>query len=91
MSEKEFADYKKNYAQIAENRTYSTWYNPNDLACKNIGPSSKCFCDHTYKNHDFIQGGKVKCKTLGCKCPDYYYIPIYGSQDFKCTCKHSYL
>ncbi len=21
---------------------------------------------------------------------NYYYIPIYGSQDFKCACKHSY-
>jgi hypothetical protein len=26
----------------------------------------------------------------GCKCADYTYIPIYGSQDFKCSCKHSY-
>ena len=33
---------------------YTTWYNADKLACKNIGPSSKCFCDHPYKNHDYM-------------------------------------
>lgn len=32
----------------------------------------------------------MKCKTAGCKCLDFQYLPIYGSQDFKCSCKHSY-
>lgn len=92
MSEKEFAEYKKNYAQKAENRLYHTWYNPDGVSCKTIGPSSKCFCDHPYKTHDFLEGTKekVKCKSPGCKCSNFYYIPIYGSQDFKCACKHSY-
>ena len=57
-----------------------------------IGPSSKCFCDHPYKLHDYLNStnGKVKCKNPGCKCINYSYIPIHGSQDFKCACKHSY-
>lgn len=92
MSEKEYADYKKTYAKQAQNRLYTTWYNPESLACKNVGPSSKCFCDHPYKSHDFLSGtnNKVKCKVAGCKCLDFKYIPIHGSQDFKCSCKHSY-
>lgn len=62
------------------------------MSCKTIATSSKCFCDHPYKNHDYLEGinGKVKCKYAGCKCMNYYYIPVYGSQDFKCSCKHSY-
>lgn len=92
MSEKEYEEYKKNYSKLAENRLYTSWYNKDGLACKIVGPSSKCFCDHLYKNHDFLEGanGKVKCKYSGCKCADFNYLPIYGSQDFKCTCKHSY-
>lgn len=92
MTEQQFQNYKKNYAQLSENRLYTSWYNPDGLCCKAVGPSSKCFCDHPYKSHNFLEGtgGKVKCKTPACKCADFYYIPIYGSQDFKCSCKHSY-
>ncbi len=77
---------------MAENRLHTSWYNSKGLACKVVGPSTKCFCDHLYKAHDYLSGtnGKIKCKTQGCKCNDFYYIPIYGSQDFKCACKHSY-
>ncbi len=62
------------------------------MACKTVGPASKCFCDHPYKTHDFLEGtkDKVRCKFAGCKCSNFTYIPVYGSQDFKCTCKHSY-
>ena len=44
--------------------------------------------------HDYLDTtstGKVKCKQAGCKCSNYSYIPIHGSQDFKCGCKHSYM
>ena len=30
------------------------------------------------------------CKIKGCKCKCYEYIPVHGSYDFKCLCKHSY-
>ncbi len=77
---------------MVANRLYTTWYNSEGLACKVVGPSTKCFCDHLYKGHDYLEGknGKIKCKTVGCKCANFEYIPIHGSQDFKCTCKHSY-
>ena len=93
MTENEWVEYKKNYNQKAQNRLYSSWYNPDQLTCKNIGLSSKCFCDHPYKSHDYLDStsGKVKCKQAGCKCSNFMYIPIHGSQDFKCNCKHSYL
>ena len=56
MSEKEFEEYKKNYSKLAENRLYTSWYNSKGLECKVVGPSTKCFCDHFYKNHDFLEG-----------------------------------
>lgn len=28
MTEQQFQDYKKNYAQMAQNRLYTSWYNP---------------------------------------------------------------
>jgi len=66
--------------------------NPNKLECKVVGPSTKCFCDHYYKNHDFLEAkdGRVRCKMNGCQCASFHYLPVYGSQDFKCSCKHSY-
>lgn len=32
----------------------------------------------------------IKCKEIGCKCRLFDYIPVHGSYDFKCLCKHSY-
>ena len=33
---------------------------------------------------------KIRCKARGCKCRCFEYIPVHGSYDFKCLCKHSY-
>jgi len=33
---------------------------------------------------------RVKCKAPRCKCKCFLYIPVHGSYDFKCLCKHSY-
>lgn len=70
-------------------RLFTSWYNTKGLQCKIVGPSTKCFCDHLFKYHT-TTGNKLKCSQAGCKCADFAYIPIYGSQDLKCNCKHSY-
>lgn len=90
MSEKEYEDFKKNMKNSAQHRLYTYWVNSQGLECKVIGPSTKCFCDHRYKEHNYLEhkSKKISCKT--CPCPLFNYIPIYGSQDFKCNCKHSY-
>ncbi len=92
MSDKEFEQYKKDFPKLAANRLYANVYNPKGLVCKAVGPSTKCFCDHLFKDHDWLaqEGDKIPCKSKGCPCANYYYIPVYGSQDFKCGCKHSY-
>lgn len=54
MDEREFEEYKKNYSKLAQNRVFNGWFNPKGLECKVVGPSTKCFCDHYYKNHDFL-------------------------------------
>lgn len=45
-----------------------------------------------YKEHNYMEAKnkKIKCKVRGCKCKCFYYIPVHGSYDFKCLCKHSY-
>ena len=38
-----------------------------------------------YKNKN-----KVFCKRPKCVCPTFSHVPVFGSNDFKCLCKHSY-
>ena len=94
MSEEEFNHYKMGEQNANPNRLHTTWYNPDGVVCKTVGPSSKCFCDHPYKAHDCTTNlntsRKVPCKQAGCKCNNFNYIPVHGSQDLKCVCKHSY-
>jgi len=52
MSEKEYEDFKKNMKSNAKNRLYVYWVNSQGLECKVVGPSTKCFCDHRYKEHN---------------------------------------
>ena len=67
------------------------WRNADGVDCKGIGPASQCFCGHRYKEHNFdnIETRIINCKSKGCKCKMFDYIPIFGSQDLKCLCKHS--
>mmetsp|Transcript_12959 Transcript_12959/g.9382 ORF Transcript_12959/g.9382 Transcript_12959/m.9382 type:complete len:137 (-) Transcript_12959:270-680(-) len=51
-----------------------------------------CFCGHRYKEHFFdnVVDRKIYCRTAKCPCKMYSLVPIFGSQDLKCLCKHSY-
>jgi len=74
-----------------KNRVYVTWLNEQGLECRSVGPSSKCFCGHKFRDHDAgNKQKKVFCKMARCRCKLFEYIPIRGSQDLKCHCKHSY-
>ena len=100
MSEKEYEDFKKNYAKNTKNRIYASWRNSRGLDCKMIGPASMCFCGHRFKEHEFLQpvnkkvqthnNDKVFCKRPKCTCPTFSHVPQFGANDFKCLCKHSY-
>ena len=91
LSEKEFLKRKKKALEDQKNRVYVTWINSQGLECRAIGPSSKCFCGHKFRDHDGCnKQKKVHCKMAKCKCKQFEYIPIRGSQDLKCHCKHSY-
>ena len=91
MNEKEFEEYKQSVAGARKNRLYVSWRNISGVDCKSIGPSSSCFCGHRYKHHNFdnVKSKKVNCRE-NCKCKMFDYVPIFGSQDLKCRCKHSY-
>ena len=81
-------DQKTNFKQ----RPYTFWRNSAGKDCKAVGPATKCFCDHRYKEHDFVnpKNKMIKCLAKGCNCKCYLYVPVHGSYDFKCLCKHSY-
>ena len=92
MSEKEFEAYKKKVAEARRNHLYVYWTNIKGNDCKAIGPESMCFCGHRFKMHNFdnVKTKKVDCKDKKCKCPLFEYVPVHGSNDIKCLCKHSY-
>ena len=86
----EFEAYKKKVAGVRANHLYVFYCNKNGQECKAIGPSSLCFCKHRFRNHNFdnVENKKVNCKN--CKCKLFNYMPVHGSMDIKCSCKHSY-
>jgi len=75
-----------------QNWFYVNWWNDKGKDCKAIGPATKCFCDHRYKEHNYLKPENkiIKCEVNKCACKHFYYVPIHGSQDFRCLCKHSY-
>ena len=91
MSEKEFEAYLAKVSESRKNHLYVHWTNEKGYDCKAIGPDSMCFCGHRFKRHNFdnIKTKKVDCKE-NCKCPLFEYVPVHGSNDIKCLCKHSY-
>lgn len=92
LSEAEYEEFKRNIAAKRGNRLFVYWTNEQGVECKTIGPFSKCFCDHRYRDHetDNVKTKRVPCKVPKCKCRHFNYVPIYGSNDLKCLCKHSF-
>ena len=92
LSPAEYEEFKKQVASQRANRLFVYWTNSAGLECKTIGPHSKCFCNHRYKEHktDNISTKKVPCRVPKCPCNQFSYVPVYGSNDLKCLCKHSY-
>lgn len=52
MSDKEYEEFKKEIADKRANRLFVYWTNVDGLECKTIGPFSKCFCNHRYRDHN---------------------------------------
>jgi hypothetical protein len=92
LSEEEYEAYKAKVADARKNHLYVFWVNSDGFECKAIGPESMCFCNHRFRNHDFdsVKDKKVKCKDKKCKCKLFNYVPVYGANDVKCLCHHSY-
>lgn len=92
MSEKEYEEFKQKMQANSKNRVFLSWRNQKGLDCKFIGPASMCFCGHRYKDHEYLnpKNKKVICRQPKCSCPCFNHVPVFGSNDFKCLCKHSY-
>ena len=94
FTEREYEEYKHTVADARLNhRLYCSWRNTAlALDCRQIGPASQCFCTHRYRQHatDNWETKDVHCKVAGCECRLYSYLPIRGSQEAKCHCKHAH-
>jgi hypothetical protein len=92
FTEEEYAQFKANAILARANRIYVSWRNmQTGMDCRMVGPTSPCFCGHRYKQHATDNTNKkMHCRQAGCPCQLYDYVPVRGTQDVKCTCKHSY-
>ena len=66
-----------------QNRLYVSYRClPTGVDCKNVGPSSRCFCGHLYKHHatDNYKDRNVHCREAGCPCTLFQLIPGHGSR-----------
>ncbi|ELT93639.1 hypothetical protein CAPTEDRAFT_170026 [Capitella teleta] len=92
----EYEEYKrKKIPQRMKNRLFTAWSNSSGMDCKMIGPETPCFCGHRYKQHktdfEIIPDDRpimLPCKSRGCGCVSYHYVPLMGGQSIRCTCKH---
>ena len=93
LTDHEYEEFKRNAGQQRAKRLFVYWTNLNGIECKAVGPDSRCFCNHKYRDHhtESLSGKVVVCKTPKCPCKHFNYVPVYGSNDLKCLCKHSYI
>lgn len=94
LAPKEYEALRRRAAEASRNPLRVSWRNAvNGLDCRLAGPSSSCLCGHRLRDHDWTasETKEVKCRMQGCQCPLFEFIPVQGSQDIKCRCKHSYL
>ena len=67
-----------------------------DVECHAVGPSTRCFCGHSWSSHAWYETGKtastrqVRCRVDGCKCTCFQYHPGRGSSHLRCGCKHTH-
>eukprot|EP00959_Pyramimonas_sp_CCMP1952_P037357 781541-Pyramimonas_sp.AAC.2 len=93
LSEEEYEAFKRKAIEMRKDRLYVTWRcMSNGIDCKSVGPSSKCFCNHMYKQHSTdnmtrAQSHKkdVHCKVPGCRCGQFNYVPGHGTWTIKCV------
>ena len=94
FTEREYEEYKRDVASARlTHRLYVSWRaTGTGMDCRQVGPSSLCFCQHRYRQHatDNFEDRHVHCKVPDCPCPLFEYVPIRGAQDVRCSaCKHS--
>eukprot|EP01071_Lankesteria_metandrocarpae_P008350 Lankesteria_metandrocarpae@DN4943_c0_g1_i2.p1 len=93
LSEAEYKALRQKADDVRKNSLFVYWrHRPTGTDCHNVGPSTPCFCRHRYREHAWFETSskKVRCRMPGCGCQLFNYIPVQGSRDIKCRCKHSW-
>ena len=69
-------DMEEEAAQMSlETGLYVTWRSRNGTDCTRVGPRSKCFCGHTYSDHQFATRKAAYPTCKACTCRAFEFIP----------------
>ena len=74
-------------------RLFVYWTSPvAAVECQAVGPSTRCFCTHSYSSHAWYEttSKRVKCRVDGCRCACFSYVPGRGATHIRCSCKHEH-
>ena len=88
-----YEELKRRALKIREDgsRLFVHWTSPAAaVECQAVGPSTRCFCNHSWSSHAWYETGSkhVRCRVDGCKCTCFSYVPGRGSTHIRCACKH---
>ncbi|MES1913737.1 MAG: hypothetical protein MHM6MM_005899 [Cercozoa sp. M6MM] len=69
--------FKRGKHVAAKNRLYVSWRNSVGVECRVIGPESRCFCGHKYREHasENFEDKNVHCNVEKCRCRLFEYVP----------------
>ncbi|XP_077362837.1 protein FAM221A isoform X2 [Festucalex cinctus] len=92
----QYEEYKRKMVpQRMKNRLYVSCGVPGGIDCVLIGPETRCFCSHGYKQHktdfEIIPSERpllLPCRVPGCLCSAYEYLPHIQAVPVRCRCKH---
>ncbi|KAL0237346.1 hypothetical protein PCE1_000743 [Barthelona sp. PCE] len=92
MTEEQFIEFQRKQIENAHLRVYVAYVNSQGATCKEIGPSSLCFCSHRFRDHnkDLDEDtGRKRANCRDCRCRRFKYLPSAGTWRVRCMCKHS--
>ncbi|KAL1530652.1 hypothetical protein AB1Y20_001552 [Prymnesium parvum] len=73
-------------------RLFVFWRSRTNAECHAVGPSTRCFCTHSYSSHAWYETAskRIRCRVEGCGCECFAYVPGRGSSHLRCACKHTH-
>ena len=82
-----YEELKRRALKIREDgsRLFVHWTSPAAaVECQAVGPSTRCFCNHSWSSHAWYETGSkhIRCRVDGCKCTCFSYVPGEAPRTF---------